>query len=29
MANTITSTNNFSLRFILDKDKLTGTNFLA
>ncbi|KAJ9558444.1 hypothetical protein OSB04_013058 [Centaurea solstitialis] len=28
MASTVTSTNNFSLRSILEKDKLTGSNFL-
>ncbi|KAJ9567126.1 hypothetical protein OSB04_003092 [Centaurea solstitialis] len=28
MANTVTSTNNLSLRSILEKDKLTGPNFL-
>ena len=28
MANTITKTNNLSLHSILEKDKLTGTNFL-
>ncbi|KAJ9566387.1 hypothetical protein OSB04_002353 [Centaurea solstitialis] len=28
MANTVTSTNNLSLRSILEKDKLTGSNFL-
>ncbi|KAJ9565596.1 hypothetical protein OSB04_001562 [Centaurea solstitialis] len=28
MASTITSTNNLSLRSILEKDKLTGSNFL-
>ncbi|KAJ9538670.1 hypothetical protein OSB04_031403 [Centaurea solstitialis] len=28
MASTVTSTNNLSLRFILEKDKLTGSNFL-
>ncbi|KAJ9551914.1 hypothetical protein OSB04_015959 [Centaurea solstitialis] len=28
MANTVTNTNNLSLRSILEKDKLTGSNFL-
>ncbi|KAJ9535717.1 hypothetical protein OSB04_un001131 [Centaurea solstitialis] len=28
MASTVTSTNNLSLRSILEKDKLTGSNFL-
>ncbi|KAJ9541605.1 hypothetical protein OSB04_028111 [Centaurea solstitialis] len=28
MTNTVTNTNNFSLRSILEKDKLTGANFL-
>ncbi|KAJ9544145.1 hypothetical protein OSB04_023852 [Centaurea solstitialis] len=28
MANTVTNTNNLSLRSILEKDKLTGANFL-
>ncbi|KAJ9544397.1 hypothetical protein OSB04_024104 [Centaurea solstitialis] len=28
MASTVTSTNNLSLRYILEKDKLTGSNFL-
>ncbi|KAJ9544226.1 hypothetical protein OSB04_023933 [Centaurea solstitialis] len=28
MASTVTSTNNLSLRSILEKDKLTGPNFL-
>ncbi|KAJ9556104.1 hypothetical protein OSB04_010718 [Centaurea solstitialis] len=28
MASTVTSTNNLSLRYILEKDKLTGPNFL-